>query len=191
MWGSCPELPPISDKQSDLRIRSTPLLGQVHWELTSKNRSEHAAWPFRDWGSRGRSLKSRQLDCLKMAVCAGRRPVWVHSAVQRGGVAWGRSGKIRAVSESWVDAVLDALRRDGSIVVAASELDDVGEWRRIVRQACRASGLRVRTGVNARGAVWVYHVDHVVTDAAMQAAARAMRRRFQRRGTSTVSGTRP
>jgi GNAT superfamily N-acetyltransferase len=78
------------------------------------------------------------------------------------------------MSESWVNAVLDVLRRDGSVVVAASDLDDVDKWRRIVRQACRAAGLRVRTGVNPHGAVWVYHLDHVVTDAAMQAAARAM-----------------
>jgi hypothetical protein len=86
----------------------------------------------------------------------------------------GQRWQNKSVSESWVDAVLDALRRDGSIVVAASDLDDVDEWRQIVRRACRAAGLRVRTGVNAHGAVWVYHRDHVVTDAEMQAAARAM-----------------
>jgi hypothetical protein len=78
------------------------------------------------------------------------------------------------VSEPWVDAVLELLRRDGSVVVAASELDDVDEWRQTVRQACRSAGLRVRTGSNDHGAVWAYHVDHVVTDAAMDAAARAM-----------------
>jgi len=79
-----------------------------------------------------------------------------------------------AVSKPWVDAVLEVLRRDGSVVVAASALDDVDEWRRTVRQACRSAGLRVRTGINGHGAVWAYHVDHVVTDAAMDAAARAM-----------------
>jgi hypothetical protein len=78
------------------------------------------------------------------------------------------------VSKPWIDAVLELLRRDGSVVVAASELEDVDEWRRTVRRACHSAGLRVRTGINAHGAVWAYHVDHVVTDAAMDAAARAM-----------------
>jgi hypothetical protein len=75
--------------------------------------------------------------------------------------------------------VLEALRRDGSVVVAASQLDDVDEWRRTIRQACRSAGLRVRTGINAHGAVWAYHVDHVVTDADMAAAARAMDAAFR------------
>lgn len=44
------------------QISSTPLLGRVDYGLTSKNRSEHAAWPFRDWGARSRRFKSRQLD---------------------------------------------------------------------------------------------------------------------------------
>lgn len=81
---------------------------------------------------------------------------------------------MHAVSETWVEAVLDTLRRDGSVVASVSDLDDLDEWRRTVRQACRRAGLRVRTGVNANGVVRVEHVDHVVTDAEMQVAARAI-----------------
>jgi hypothetical protein len=78
------------------------------------------------------------------------------------------------VSEPWVDAVLDVLRRDGSVVVSTADVGDVEEWRRAVRRACRAVGLRIRTGVTASGAAWVDHLDHVVTKAEMQAVARAV-----------------
>jgi hypothetical protein len=78
------------------------------------------------------------------------------------------------VSAHWVNAVVEVLRRDGSIVVAARDIEDVDAWRREVRQACRAAGLRVRTGMNDHGAVWAYHMDHVGTDAEVQAAGRAL-----------------
>lgn len=78
------------------------------------------------------------------------------------------------MSAHWVNAVVEVLRRDGSIVVAARDIEDVDAWRREVRQACRAAGLRVRTGMNDHGAVWAYHVDHVSTDAEVQAAGRAL-----------------
>ena len=71
---------------------------------------------------------------------------------------------------------LEIMRRDGSVVVRFGSAEEAGEWRAAIRKACRAAGLRVRTGTaNADAATaWAYHVDHVVTEAARQAAARAM-----------------
>lgn len=84
----------------------------------------------------------------------------------------GGAAMIGRVSEPWVDAVLDVLRRDGSVVVSTADVGDVEEWRRAIRRACRAAGLRIRTGVTANGLAWVDHLDHVVTTAEMQAVAR-------------------
>jgi hypothetical protein len=78
------------------------------------------------------------------------------------------------VSAYWVNAVVEVLRRDGSIVVAARDIEDVDAWRREVRQACRAARLRVRTGMNDHGAIWAHHIDHVSTDAEVQATGRAL-----------------
>lgn len=78
------------------------------------------------------------------------------------------------VSETSIDAVVAVLRRDGSVVRPAADLGDVDDWRRRVRRACRAAGLRVRTGVSDGGVVWVAHVDHVGTDAENRAASRAV-----------------
>lgn len=78
-----------------------------------------------------------------------------------------------------VETVLAVLRRDGSVVVPTADLDDVDAWRQEVRRACRAAGLRVRTGVGDNGIVWVHHVDHVVTDAEFQAAGRALSNFFE------------
>lgn len=78
------------------------------------------------------------------------------------------------VSEPRVDAVLEVLRRDGSVVVSTADVGDVEEWRRAIRRACRVAGLRIRTGVTASGLAWVDHLDHVVTTAEMQAVARAL-----------------
>ena len=78
------------------------------------------------------------------------------------------------MSGPWTDSVLEILRRDGSVVVAATDIGDVDAWRRDVRQACRAAGLHVRTGVNDHGAVWAYHADHVGTDAELHAAGQAL-----------------
>jgi hypothetical protein len=59
-------------------------------------------------------------------------------------------------------------------VVSTADVGDVEEWRRAVRRACRAAGLRIRTGVTASGVTWVDHLDHVVTKAEMHAVARAV-----------------
>ena len=60
--------------QTGNRRTQTPLLRQVHWELTSKNGPEHAAPAHLNWGSRGRGFKSRRPDRAG-AVYAGRRPL--------------------------------------------------------------------------------------------------------------------
>ncbi|MFD2414997.1 hypothetical protein [Amycolatopsis pigmentata] len=78
------------------------------------------------------------------------------------------------MSETSIDAVVAVLRRDGSVAVPAGDLGDVDAWRRQVRRACRAAGLRIRTGVSDNGVVWVDHVDHVVTDAEQRATNRAV-----------------
>jgi len=58
----------------------------------------------------------------------------------------------------------EELRRDGSVVVRLPGGRETQEWRAAMRRACRAAGLRVRTGVSDDGEVaWAYHVDHVVT----------------------------
>jgi hypothetical protein len=45
-----------------------------------------------------------------------------------------------------------------------------------MRRACRAAGLRIRTGLaNADDQIaWAHHVDHVVTEAETRAARRAI-----------------
>jgi hypothetical protein len=45
-----------------------------------------------------------------------------------------------------------------------------------MRRACRAAGLRIRTGLaNADERIaWVWHIDHVLTEAGDRAARRAM-----------------
>lgn len=73
-----------------------------------------------------------------------------------------------------IDAVLNALRRDGSVIVATTDFGDANVWRQQLRRACRVAGLRVRTGVSDNAMVWVHHVDHVVTDAEHRAANRAV-----------------
>ena len=67
-------------------------------------------------------------------------------------------------------------RRDGSVVARFDTAEDAGTWRADIRHACRAAGLRIRTGLaDADDRIaWVYHVDHVVTEAAERAARRAM-----------------
>jgi hypothetical protein len=54
--------------------------------------------------------------------------------------------------------------------------EDTEEWRAAMRRACRAAGLRVRTGLaNAdERIVWAWHVDHELTEAGERAARRAM-----------------
>ena len=71
---------------------------------------------------------------------------------------------------------LEELRRDGAIVARFDTAEDAGAWRADIRRACHAAGLRIRTGLaNADDRIaWVYHVDHVVTEAAERAARRAI-----------------
>jgi hypothetical protein len=71
---------------------------------------------------------------------------------------------------------LEKLRRDGSVVARFDSAEDAAVWRATMRRACRAAGLRIRTGLaNADDRIaWVYHVDHVVTEAAERAARRAI-----------------
>ncbi|MGH3157577.1 MAG: hypothetical protein ACRDNF_13490 [Streptosporangiaceae bacterium] len=70
---------------------------------------------------------------------------------------------------------LEVLRQDGSVLVRFTSADKAGEWRAAMRRACRTAGLRVRTGIVGDGqAVSAYHFDHVVTEADLRAAARAM-----------------
>ena len=71
---------------------------------------------------------------------------------------------------------LEKLRQDGSVVARFDTAEDAGAWRADIRRACRAAGLRIRTGLaNADDRIaWVYHVDHVVTEAADRAARRAI-----------------
>jgi hypothetical protein len=74
---------------------------------------------------------------------------------------------------------MEDLRRDGSLVVRLAGVREAREWRAAMRRACRAAGLRVRTGVSGEGVVaWAYHVDHVVTSASLRAADRAIEAAF-------------
>lgn len=80
------------------------------------------------------------------------------------------------IGDARVRGWIDQLRRDGSIQVHTTRLDgDVEGWRSAIRRAARRAGLRIRTDVTNDGAVvWVRYIDHIVTDAEMRAATRAM-----------------
>jgi hypothetical protein len=71
---------------------------------------------------------------------------------------------------------VEMLRRDGTVVGKFSSSEEAAAWRAVMRRACRAAGLRIRTGLaNADGRIaWVYHVDHVLTEAENRAARRAI-----------------
>jgi hypothetical protein len=71
---------------------------------------------------------------------------------------------------------VDRLRRDGSLVARSNSGEEAAVWRAAIRRACRAAGLRIRTGLaNADERIaWVYHVDHTTTEAGQGAARRAM-----------------
>jgi hypothetical protein len=81
-----------------------------------------------------------------------------------------------SAEDAVIERDLAKLRRDGTIVARFETAEDVGAWRADIRRACRAAGLRIRTGLaNADDRIaWVCHVDHVVTEAAERAALRAM-----------------
>lgn len=70
---------------------------------------------------------------------------------------------------------LEELCRDGSVMVRTPSVRAAQEWRAAMRLACRAAGLRVRTGLSGDGgAAWAYHVDHEVTEASRRASERAI-----------------
>jgi hypothetical protein len=71
---------------------------------------------------------------------------------------------------------VEALRRDGSVVVRCQSKEQAGEWRAAIRKVCRTAQLRVRTGVANADAriVWAFHIDQAVTVAAERAANRAI-----------------
>jgi hypothetical protein len=84
-----------------------------------------------------------------------------------------------SVEEHYVRRCAEELRRDGSVVARLQTPEDATEWRAQMRRACRAAGLRVRTGLTGDGEVaWAYHVDHVITPAASRAASRAIEAAF-------------
>jgi hypothetical protein len=71
---------------------------------------------------------------------------------------------------------VDVLRRDGSVVARFSSSEEAAAWRAAMRRACRAAGLRVRTGLanTDERMAWALHVDHVLTEAGDRAARRAI-----------------
>ena len=75
-----------------------------------------------------------------------------------------------------VERQVEMLRRDGTVVGKFSSSEEAAAWRAVMRRACRAAGLRIRTGLaNADGRIaWVYHADHVLTEAENRAARRAI-----------------
>lgn len=77
---------------------------------------------------------------------------------------------------------VEMLRRDGTVVRKFSSSEEAAAWRAVMRRACRAAGLRIRTGLaNADGRIaWVYHVGYVLTEAENRAARLATRRRSHR-----------
>jgi hypothetical protein len=83
------------------------------------------------------------------------------------------------VEQYHVRRCTEELRRDGSVVARLPSARQAQEWRAAMRRACRAAGLRVRTGVSGDGEVaWAYHVDHVVTPPSSRAADRAIEAAF-------------
>jgi hypothetical protein len=71
---------------------------------------------------------------------------------------------------------VNELRRDGSVVARFDSAEEAAEWRAAMRRACRAAGLRIRTGLanGDRRIAWAHHVDHEVTEADERAARRAI-----------------
>ena len=71
---------------------------------------------------------------------------------------------------------VETLRRDGTVVARFDTAQDAAAWRADMRRACRAAGLRIRTGLaDADDRIaWTWHVHHVLTEAGDRAARRAM-----------------
>jgi hypothetical protein len=80
-----------------------------------------------------------------------------------------------SAGEHYLRGDLEALRRDGWVTAAWASARQAAGWRAGMRRACRAVGLRVRTGATEDGTrAWVVHVDHVVTAAETEAVNRAI-----------------
>ena len=94
------------------------------------------------------------------------------------GTATGRQPRLGGMRAGYAGIArdLEKLRQDGSVVARFDTAEDAGAWRADIRRACRAAGLRIRTGLASADdrIAWVYHVDHVVTEAAERAARRAL-----------------
>jgi hypothetical protein len=77
--------------------------------------------------------------------------------------------------EHYLRGDLEVLRWDGWVTATWAAAGQAAGWRAGIRRACRAAGLRVRTGASEDGTqAWAVHVDHVVTAAEREAACRAV-----------------
>jgi hypothetical protein len=80
-----------------------------------------------------------------------------------------------SAGEQYLRGDLEALRRDGWVTATWAAAGQAAGWRAGMRRACRAAGLRVRTGVSEDGTLaWAVHVDHLVTIAETEAVNRAI-----------------
>jgi hypothetical protein len=80
-----------------------------------------------------------------------------------------------SAGEHYLRGDLEVLRRDGWVTATWAAAGQAARWRAGMRRACRAAGLRVRTGTSEDGTlVWAVHVDHVVTAAETEAVSRAI-----------------
>jgi len=88
-----------------------------------------------------------------------------------GGVSLG----VMSAGEHYLRGDLEVLRRDGWVTATWAAAGQAAQWRAAMRRACRAAGLRVRTGASEDATrAWAVHVDHVVTAAETEAANRAI-----------------
>jgi hypothetical protein len=80
-----------------------------------------------------------------------------------------------SAGEHYLSGDLEVLRRDGWVTATWAAAGQAAGWRVGMRRACRAAGLRVRTGASEDGKrAWAVHVDHVVTAAETEAASQAI-----------------
>jgi hypothetical protein len=82
---------------------------------------------------------------------------------------------VMGAGEHYLRGDLEVLRRDGWVTASWAAAGQAAGWRAGMRRACRAAGLRVRTGASEDGTrAWAVHVDHVVTAAETEAVNRAI-----------------
>jgi hypothetical protein len=84
----------------------------------------------------------------------GQRPCEPPNSMSTWAMAWmsGQDGGVSA-GRRYVQHCMEALRRDGTVRAWFQAPGNAGEWRTAMRRACRAAGLRVRTGVSGGGGV--------------------------------------